>query len=56
MLRNAALAVTFAASMFGCASGPDDTQEIVDNLVQAGFPKADIQVVNGLVYVDAMLR
>src|SRR5215813_3915144 len=51
MLRNAALAVTFAASMFGCASGTDDTQEIVDNLVQAGFPANDIMVVGGLVYV-----
>ena len=53
MLRRAALAVTFAASMFGCASGTsgtDDTQEIIDNLIQAGFPKSDIMVVDGLVY------
>ena len=50
MLRRAALAVTFAASMFGCASGTDDTQEIVDNLIQAGFPADDITVVEGLVY------
>ena len=51
MLRRAALAVTFAASMFGCAGGTDDTQEIVDNLVQAGFPTDEIMVVDGLVYV-----
>jgi hypothetical protein len=36
--------------MFGCASGTDDTQEIIDNLVQAGFPLDDITVVDGLVY------
>jgi hypothetical protein len=51
MLRRAALAVSFAALMFGCASGTDDTQEIVDNLIQAGFPADDIMVVDGLVYV-----
>ena len=50
MLRRAALAVSFAALMFGCASGTDDTQEIVDNLIQAGFRADDIMVVDGLVY------
>jgi hypothetical protein len=34
------------------ASEPsNDTQEIVNNLVQAGFPRTDIQVVGALVYV-----
>ncbi|TMQ12323.1 MAG: protease [Deltaproteobacteria bacterium] len=51
MLHRTALAVTFAALMFGCASGTDDTQEIVANLIQAGFPADDIMVVDGLVYV-----
>src|SRR5215470_13983882 len=51
MLRRAALAVTFATSMFGCATGTNDTQEIVDNLIQAGFPADDIVVVDGLVFV-----
>lgn len=51
MLRRAALAVTVAASMFGCAGGTDDTQEIVDNLIQVGFPANDIMIVDGLVYV-----
>ena len=51
MLWRAALAVTFATSIFGCASGTDDTQEIIDNLVQAGFPADEIMVVDGLVYV-----
>lgn len=37
--------------MFGCAGQPDETQEIVDNLVEAGFPADDIMVVDGKVYV-----
>jgi hypothetical protein len=49
--RAAALAVTFSALMFGCASSTDDTQEIISNLIQAGFPADDIMVVDGQVYV-----
>jgi hypothetical protein len=45
------LAVAVGAIAFGCAAPPDDTQEIVDNLVQAGFPADDIQVVGGVVYL-----
>jgi hypothetical protein len=49
-----ALAVTCGALSFGCGSEPADdagsTQEIIDNLVQAGFPRSDIMVVDGLVY------
>ncbi|MFY2564003.1 M57 family metalloprotease [Corallococcus terminator] len=37
--------------MFGCAEPPEATQEIVDNLVEAGFPADDIMVVEGKVYV-----
>jgi hypothetical protein len=52
--RSIVLAVTCGALSFGCGSeqgeGAGDTQEIIDNLVQAGFPRADIQVVDGLVY------
>jgi hypothetical protein len=45
-----------AASIFGCAEPqepqePQGTQEIMDNLVQAGFPADDIMVVDGIVYV-----
>jgi len=37
---------------FGCgADGTDETQEIIDNLVQAGYPANDIMVVDGIVYV-----
>lgn len=46
------LAVSCGALLFGCAGdGADDTAEIVDNLVQAGFPSDDIQIVEGMVYV-----
>jgi hypothetical protein len=42
------------ASAFGCASQQatpvDDTQEIIDNLIQVGFPANDIMVVGGVVY------
>jgi hypothetical protein len=36
--------------MFGCAGQSDETQEIVGNLVEAGFPADDIMVVDGKVY------
>jgi len=49
--RAAALGITFSALMFGCTSSTDDTQEIISNLVQAGFPADDIMVVDGQVYV-----
>jgi hypothetical protein len=43
-----------AAMAFGCAEQPTEptnTQEIVDNLLQAGFPADDIMVVGDAVYV-----
>ena len=47
-------AALFGASAFGCASEQatpvDDTQEIIDNLIQVGFPATDIMVVGGVVY------
>jgi hypothetical protein len=36
---------------FGCVPQPDETQESIDNRVQAGFPADVIQVVDGAVYV-----
>ncbi|WP_279636134.1 M57 family metalloprotease [Corallococcus terminator] len=39
------------ALTFGCAEPPDETQEIVGNLVKAGFPADDIHTVEGRVYV-----
>jgi hypothetical protein len=53
MFRRAAVAVTFSAWMLGCATGTDDTKEIIDNLVQAGFPADDIRVVDGQVFVGS---
>jgi hypothetical protein len=39
------------ALAFGCGSqSHGDTQEIIDNLVQAGFPRSEIQVFDGVVY------
>jgi hypothetical protein len=49
--------IVFAAATaltIGCAEQPNETsetQEIIDNLVQAGFPASDIMVVDGAVYV-----
>jgi Dual-action HEIGH metallo-peptidase len=52
--RSIVFAMTCGALTFGCAGEPadssDDTQEIIDNLVQAGYPRTDIMVVDGLVY------
>ncbi|WP_304528724.1 M57 family metalloprotease [Archangium sp. Cb G35] len=46
-----ALAVSGALA-FGCSGEqPTDSQEIVDNLLQAGFPADDIMVVGDAVYV-----
>jgi hypothetical protein len=49
-------ALTCSALAFGCGADQpsdhaDDNQEIIDNLVQAGFPRTDIQVFEGKVYV-----
>lgn len=48
-------AVMCSALASGCgddqAAYADETQEIIDNLVQAGFPSNDIMVVDGAVYV-----
>jgi hypothetical protein len=55
-MRATVLAVICSAWTFGCSSdpqpgSPEEQQEIIDNLVQAGFPSDDIMVVDGLVYV-----
>ena len=52
--RAIVFAVTCSALTFGCSTERDsaeDTQEIIDNLVQAGFPADDIMVSEGVVYV-----
>lgn len=50
------LAVGYSALITGCGSEPElsqaeSTQEIVENLVQAGFPENDIMIADGVVYV-----
>ncbi|HWO25552.1 MAG TPA: zinc-dependent metalloprotease [Kofleriaceae bacterium] len=50
------LAMLGSALLSGCAveavsEGADETQEIIDNLVQAGYPERDIMVEGGAVYV-----
>ena len=49
-------AVSCSALAFGCGAvqpsdSTDDNQEIIENLMQAGFPANDIQVFDGKVYV-----
>jgi hypothetical protein len=47
------LAMGCSTLAFGCVgnSSEDETQEIIDNLLQAGFPAGDIQVIDNKVYV-----
>jgi len=52
--RATVLAVICSAGAFGCSAEPspaEERQEIIDNLVAAGFPLEDIMVVDGQVYV-----
>ncbi len=51
MLGRGIVVAMIAAWVSGCAAHQDDTQETIDNLVQAGFRADDIQVVGGVVYV-----
>jgi hypothetical protein len=56
LMRSKVLAVSVGALLFGCAvdqdeNPQDENQEIINNLVEAGFPADDIMVVDGLVYV-----
>ena len=51
MFKRAAVLVACAV-LFGCGAGPEtENQEIIANLIQAGFPSDDIMVVDGAVYV-----
>jgi hypothetical protein len=57
MFAKIAVLVMGCAFVFGCStdqprSSAEDTQEIIDNLVQAGYPAGDIEVVDGVVYVQ----
>src|SRR3954467_10852818 len=53
MLKRACVVALSGALAVACGSerdGATDTQETIDNLVQAGFPRGDIQVFDGVVY------
>lgn len=58
--RATILALGCSAFAFGCSaeesSSADEQQEIIDNLVQAGFPANDIMVVGGEVFVGRDAR
>src|SRR5262245_45687755 len=49
--RATILAISVGSLLFGCGVSQDETQETIDNLVQAGFQLDDIMVVDGEVYV-----
>jgi hypothetical protein len=53
--KAAVFAVACSALAFGCGAelsdGASDQQEIIDNLVEAGYPSSEISVVGGVVYV-----
>jgi hypothetical protein len=49
--RSLVIAMGCTVLTLGCGESPHETQEIVGNLVKAGFPADDIQVVEGKVYV-----
>jgi hypothetical protein len=50
--KSLVLALGCSAFAFGCTgSTEDESQEIIDNLAEAGFPVSDIQVIDGKVFV-----
>ena len=53
LLRASLLAAAVLATFSGCTGQDpvDEQQEIVDNLIQAGYPAQDIQIIDGAVYV-----
>ncbi|RKG85976.1 M57 family metalloprotease [Corallococcus terminator] len=51
-MRKLSMALLVGATLVGCGGDPDaENQEIVSNLIQAGFPTNDIMVSDGAVYV-----
>ena len=57
MSRRANLVAAAVLAMIGGCTAMDEQQEIVDNLIEAGYPAEDIQIVDGQVYVgnDALV-
>src|SRR5690348_11070846 len=51
-MRKLSMALLAGVALVGCGLDTEtENKEIVQNLVQAGFPADDIQVVDGQVYV-----
>jgi hypothetical protein len=51
-MRKLSMALLAGVALVGCGIDPQaENQEIVSNLIEAGFPANDIQIVDGLVYV-----
>src|SRR5688500_4784966 len=51
LTRGIVLAIGCGVLASGCVGGAGETEEIVDNLIRAGFPADDIAVVDGVVFV-----
>jgi hypothetical protein len=55
IMRATVLSATLSVLTFGCAASQydsaEDIDEVIDNLIQAGFPASDIKVVDDVVYV-----
>jgi hypothetical protein len=52
MLKKATLAVAICGALsFGCGTAVDENEEIVSNLLEAGFPQSEISIIDGLIYV-----
>ena len=53
MLKKLAVLVVSCGALAGCGMDPEmERQEIVSNLVQAGYPESDIMISDGDVYVQ----
>jgi hypothetical protein len=50
-MRKLSMALLAGVALVGCGVEQDENQEIISNLVAAGFPANDIMVVDGDVYV-----
>ncbi|WP_324291407.1 M57 family metalloprotease [Corallococcus sp. bb12-1] len=51
-MRKLSMALLVGATLVGCGGDPEaESQEIVSNLIEAGFPANDIMVADGAVYV-----
>lgn len=51
LIKANVIALSVGALLFGCGLDQDENQEIIENLVEAGFPADEITVEDGLVYV-----